>query len=395
MLNNPDMGSDEDQDKDVHDRGIPSVNERSSGKRNRIIAILLISALIIGGAIAYLKIRGQKHQEAQKPKVITEKTSSVPRKTFEFFPEVPTVIPTSAVADTVVPATKPIPLKDPMKENRPIGEGGDTAMTRDDTVVEIPVDPRLSSPIFIEVEREKSGSNLTAEGLMNTAATIKSKMQLDDDESGDDGPLNEQLKPTVTQAKNANFTPKRDYLLPKGTIFPCNMDTSLDTTVAGMVRCRVAKNVYSDSGRVLLIEKGSEATGEYQSNAKQGQSRIYVLWNSVRTPNGIEVPLDSPSADQLGGMGVPGYVDTHFWQRFGGAMLISVAGDALSILKSQGTGGSSPVVYNNTSSQANQMSQEALRNTINIPPTIYTNQGERIQIYVARNISFESVYHVK
>lgn len=395
MQTNP-LNDEENQEEQPHDRGIPSVNEKSTGKRKRIIAIILISVILIGGALAYLKHRTTSHKAAQKPKEVSDKPSSVPRKTFEFVPDVPAVISESApnLESAIVPPVKPIPVKDPTKDVT--ASPAEVVSPGDDKIVEIPVDPRLSSPIYFDDDQDKTSSSGNTDGFIKTAATTTGTNKinpLDDDEDGDQGPLNEQLKPTVTQAKNAQFTPKRDYLLPKGSIFPCNMDTSTNTTVAGMVRCKVAKNVYSDNGRVLLIEKGSEATGEYQNNVKQGQARIYVLWNSIRTPNGVEIPLDSPSADQLGGMGIPGYVDNHFWERFGGAMLISISGDAIAVLRQ--AGGSGTNVYNNTSGQANQMSQEALRNTINIPPTVYINQGERIQIYVARNINFESVYHVK
>jgi type IV secretion system protein VirB10 len=40
------------------------------------------------------------------------------------------------------------------------------------------------------------------------------------------------------------------------------------------------------------------------------------------------------------------------------------------------------------------MASLALQNSINIPPTGYVNQGERIMIFVARDVDFSNVYEL-
>ena len=48
--------------------------------------------------------------------------------------------------------------------------------------------------------------------------------------------------------------------------------------------------------------------------------------------------------------------------------------------------------FDGTSESAQDMATEALRNSINIPPTGYANQGSRINIIVARDVDFSGVY---
>lgn len=207
------------------------------------------------------------------------------------------------------------------------------------------------------------------------------------------GPLENMLRPTPTPMVTASILKNRNYMLAKGSFIDCVLQTKLDTTVPGMTSCVVTRNIYSDTGKVLLIERGSTVSGEYQSSLKQGQARIFVLWNRIKTPNGVVMHLDSPGTDALGASGVPGEIDTHFWQRFGGAMRLSLVQDAAAGLANRiDNSTDATITLKNTSDASQSMAVEALKNSIHIPPTLYKNQGERIGIYVARDLDFHTVY---
>jgi type IV secretion system protein VirB10 len=187
----------------------------------------------------------------------------------------------------------------------------------------------------------------------------------------------------------------RTYLLAKGSFIDCALQTRLDSTVPGMTACEVPRDIYSDNGAMKLIEKGSTITGEYQANMRQGMARIYVLWTRIKTTKGVIINLDSPATDALGGGGLPGEVDTHFWQRFGGAILLSLVSDVGSALASAGSGeGRNQINFNGTANATSQVVAESLRGTINIPPTLKKNQGEQVGVYVARDLDFSKVYDV-
>jgi type IV secretion system protein VirB10 len=115
------------------------------------------------------------------------------------------------------------------------------------------------------------------------------------------------------------------------------------------------------------------------------------LWTQARTPDGVIVPLVSPGTDELGRAGLPGAVDRHFLERFGAALLISVIDGAIeAAVRPKGDG---TVIYNPSNSQ--DILTEVLRSTVNIAPTVRKAQGDRIQIFVARDVDFRSVYRLR
>src|SRR6185369_2086107 len=102
----------------------------------------------------------------------------------------------------------------------------------------------------------------------------------------------------------------------RGASFEWAKDAARRLDVPGMSRCLLTRNVYSSDGKVLLLERGSRITGQYQGGMQQGKARIFVLWSRVETPKGVIVNLDSPGTDPLGRSGHEGYINTHFWERF-------------------------------------------------------------------------------
>jgi type IV secretion system protein VirB10 len=107
----------------------------------------------------------------------------------------------------------------------------------------------------------------------------------------------------------------------------------------------------------------------------------------------VIVALASPATDALGRAGFDGDIDTHFWERFGSALLLSIVSDASSIGRQQLQDGS--IQINNTAGASNTAAGIAVEQSINIPPTLSNNQGELVNIFVARDLDFSSVYQLK
>lgn len=206
------------------------------------------------------------------------------------------------------------------------------------------------------------------------------------------GSLQEALRPSLTPAVRAQVLPTQRLLLPKGAFIDCTLETAIDSTLPGLTTCITATDTFSADGSTVLLERGTKLVGETRGGVTQGAARVFVLWSEARTPTGVVIPLSSPGTDELGRSGLAGNVNRHFFQRFGAAILISlISGAVQGAVASQSSG--STVVYNPSGSQ--DVMSEVLKDTINIPPTITKNQGDRIQVLVARDLDFRSVYELK
>ena len=208
--------------------------------------------------------------------------------------------------------------------------------------------------------------------------------------------LEARLRPSVLESAKAGRLGNLDYLLKRGTTIPCALKGGIDTTLPGFVSCSVINDVYSANGATLLVERGATVFGEQKASVAQGQARVFVLWTRLDNPSGVFAELDSPGADQMGNGGLPGFVDDHFWTRFGGAIMLSLIQDSFATLQARvgNNGNGSSVQVSNTTGSAQSMPSEALKSTINIPPTIVVPPASIVTVMVARDVSFEAVYKV-
>jgi type IV secretion system protein VirB10 len=202
--------------------------------------------------------------------------------------------------------------------------------------------------------------------------------------------FSDQLAHSAIQTVRATMVADRNLLLSAGTVIPCTLQTAINSTQAGFVSCVLNHDVYSENGRIVLLDKGTKVLGQYSGGITQGQARLFVLWTRALTPRGVAIDLGSPAADSLGRAGLPGGVDTQFWARFGVGLVISVLEDASSIasraVAGQGT-------Y--TTQVPGTTAQTVLQNTMTIKPILKKNQGDTAAIFVAKDFDFRSVYDVR
>lgn len=168
----------------------------------------------------------------------------------------------------------------------------------------------------------------------------------------------------------------------KGTVIQAVLESALDSTRAGYARAIVTRDVFGFDGTQVLIERGSRLIGEYKADLAPGQNRALIQWQRLMRPDGIMIDIDSPSADPLGRVGVKGSVNTHFFQRFGGAILQSALDIGVQIAANKATNGT--IVYAFPGSLQGLVAQPAEK----VQPTLKVRQGTSVSVFVARDLDF-------
>lgn len=211
------------------------------------------------------------------------------------------------------------------------------------------------------------------------------------------GSLAARLEPGSFPMARASFLPDRNYVLAAGTLLDCILDTRIDSTLPGLVKCHLPRDVYSDNKQVLLLERGTELLGQQAGAIQQGQARQFVVFTRLKTEHGVIANLNSPAADALGGAGIPGWVDTRFGQRFGAALGIALLQDtaAVAVASQSRGGGQNTLVLGNTAQAGGTMAEKALESTVNLPPVLHVQQGALIQVMLARDVDFRDVYDLE
>jgi type IV secretion system protein VirB10 len=219
--------------------------------------------------------------------------------------------------------------------------------------------------------------------------------------AADNSPLAARLKPTVLDGARASILPNPDMVITEGTMIPCVLQTAIDSELPGLVTCIVPIDVRGATGDVVLLDRGTKIVGQIQNGLLQGQNRVFVDWTRAETPDHVLVKLDSPGSDEVGRAGLPGAVNNHFWDRFGGALMLTLVEGGLQAATleaaSQGSGNSATqqaglgFVYA-AQSNGQSVADTALQNSINIAPTLTKNQGDTVSLIVAHDLDFSGVY---
>jgi len=175
----------------------------------------------------------------------------------------------------------------------------------------------------------------------------------------------------------------------QGKLIDAQLETAINTDLPGQIRAVVSSPLYAEQGRDPLIPPGSRLNGVYNSAVRKGQVRVFAIWNRVIRPDGVEITIDSNVTDALGRAGLAGETDNHFGQIFGMSVLLSIIGAGA------GTVGVSPDGYSSVDAYRSELQRSFARTSdrvlepyASIPPTNTVAQGERIKVFLNRDLDF-------
>ncbi|WP_113631737.1 VirB10/TraB/TrbI family type IV secretion system protein [Pectobacterium peruviense] len=359
--------------------GQPEVTrfKKASSRRTLVVSLLSLGALIalaLGGDRFLVALKQSDNQSVETPAPPSASTGQHERKNLGM-------------------------------DNNPFGLFGqdkqETATDNHPIQTASPSEPPALNKAAALVDSSSSAAESTQRGNTQASQIAPSGTQSKDTPATMSGTETNDANPgvaKVTSVRRLDLDP--NLYLPVDRYIPCSMMRRFVSDVGGRISCLIGEDVYSANNHVKLLPAGSVARGIYRTGALQhGRSRMFVIWTELRTPEpgSLQIPLiDTEATGPLGEAGISGWIDTHFWERFGNALMLSTVQDVAAAASDSAPGKDRNTDYTeNTRSAASEMAKTALENSINIPPTMYLNQGDVIGIMTGTDIDFSSVYQLR
>ena len=185
------------------------------------------------------------------------------------------------------------------------------------------------------------------------------------------------------------------------------LETVINTDLPATIRAIVSRDVYGEAGTTALIPKGSRMVGTYSTSLQAGQTRVFVVWQRIIRPDGVDIMVNSPGTDAIGQAGLTGQVDTKFQELLSRSILASVFSIAFAIgadeingddnsqtsttIGAAGTtqeGNAASTATVNALNRLGSVTEQFITQFINVRPTILVDQGSPVNIIVNRDLLF-------
>lgn len=335
---------------------------------------VFIAAVVAAGLVLFVVLETRRN--ALSAPAVTARTAEptafaapppLPIPTASAPPPAPALPPAVATVISPTPPPAPVPRSAPAPEPQ---------------IVYVPQPQSQSAP-----HPEPARSDTAAVLVIDQGAPARTE-RTDARQGGEQEAAKGQTQPRDTSRARSSVLANRSTTIVQGTLIQAVLESGLDSTRAGFARAIVSRDVRGFDNSRVLIPRGSRLIGEYDAQTSAGQKRALINWTRLVRPDGVTIAIGSPSADTVGRTGVRARVNTHFFERFGGAILQSALDIGVNIASREA---GAPTIYAlpgaNVTAQAVQPQQ--------ITPTLTVKPGTSVSVFVARDLDFTGAAAVR
>ena len=244
------------------------------------------------------------------------------------------------------------------------------------------IDLGTYEPLGARSAKPENASTLDPASLSGAMSTVTNQNLSADERFAERFGLGDASKPTKASRLGDLST-----TIIEGTVIAAVLETALNSDLPGYVRAVVTRDVRGFDGSQILVPRGARLIGQYKSGVALGQSRTFVIWTRMIRPDGATIELSAPATDGLGRGGLDGDVDTHFFERFGGAVLLSLLN--LGVGAAVDAGDTNIVIASTRAGV--DAGAGAATSGVNVAPTVTVPQGSPVRVFVSQDLDFSTV----
>lgn len=404
MANNPTDNDDEDENSSgsgYENEGFEDLEEESgTSPGNRLgsgpavaappgkTAIMAVAGVLLVGFLLYqLFFAGDDELPPPPPVTAKQEAASVARADIPI-PQIPMELPAPPE-----PPAPPLPELPPVPELPPPPEGNANVDFSAQGPTNEQQQARLKSNIMLQAGVAKPDQDSGDTAFLSGVGAPRFGTEEDKFKS-------------AAQRSIATHVGDLRKLILQGKLIHATLETAIDTSLPGTLRAIVSRDVHAESGRAVLIPKGSRLIGNYNADVVRGQGRLFIIWNRLIRPDGVDIELGSPAADEMGHAGLRGYIDNRYFEIFSGALLTSAFTVGMAAVAQSLTGAEATTSTQNTDGSQTQngdptsaaiqqavtnmgtTAQSVLQGLIDLRPMITVDQGTPMNIFVNRDLEF-------
>ncbi len=368
-------------------------------KREAIITISAIAALMIAGAVWYalkgvdLHLAGRADEVTQARKGPPEAIAGLPQS-YEGVPKLGPPLP-GDLGRPILQKQREGGLPSlalPEGGAKPVQDGAIDRAEEERRAA------RASGLFFSSAQAASNGISESVGGTSAPATTIPapaasagSKMAIDF--TGDPNAQQRKVDFVAEGSGGSDIEPHvlvpaaSPNMLSAGSVIPASLITGLRSDLPGMVIAQVTQQVFdSATGHILLIPQGARLIGSYDSLVAFGQKRALIVWQRIVMPDGSSIRLENvPSSDLSGYAGLEDQVDAHTWQIVKGAAISTLLGVG-SELTFRGESDLVQAIRQSTQQSVSRAGDQLVSRRLQVQPTITIRPGAPVRLVVHRDL---------